>query len=93
MWPGDLRNSTLPFPLLYTVFPEVPHSCLKGFTNLFSRMRLGNPDQRNLLGAPPGALSGSGYPLVQSRQIVRNCRQHELQGDLWGIVARRATIR
>ncbi len=54
----------LPFPLLHAVFAEVAQPCLKGFANLFGRVRLGDADQRDFLRGSSSALGGSGDPLV-----------------------------
>src|SRR5579863_6515229 len=62
------KRTTLPFPLLNSVLPELPKARIISRSNRASRMSLRHPDQGDLLRAAPSAMRSGGNPFVNAFQ-------------------------
>ncbi len=65
----SFRSGALPFPLLDTILAKVPNPRFIRFADRTRRMRLGHPDEGDLLRAPPCARRRYGNPLLNSQQL------------------------
>src|SRR5882724_9780332 len=62
-------SGTLPFPLLNTVFAEVPHARFKCFAYGACWMRFGYSNQRNLVVISPRVRRSAGDSLLDSEEL------------------------